>query len=208
MAVPMLSCIVFWSRAPLWRLFLLTVNLSHARQVTYEVWGIHVTDGDVCSDWGECNGCLCQDGSGNNSPSIDDICYEKKCLSSNISAQNAENHMYRKGTWSTTGSNTTNWMMAFVSLVHNVIRNWPCLKIFFLIWTVWILKIKPFKCETWKGLFAHKRSLEPGRHSCTVNAEVHVCGYCGKVFKSRGSLQDHAWSNHDDLLEVQYLHLM
>ena len=34
-----------------WRSFLFTVNLSHARQVTYEVWGFHVRDRDVCSDW-------------------------------------------------------------------------------------------------------------------------------------------------------------
>ena len=40
---------------------------------------------------------------------------------------------------------------------------------------------------------------KPGRYSCTVNAQVHVCGHCGKVFKSRGSLQDHARS-HDDSL--------
>ena len=60
------------------------------------------------------------------------------------------------------------------------------------------LKIKPFKCETCKGLFAHKRSLEPGRYSCTVNAQ-DVCGHCGKVFKSRGSLEDHARS-HDGSL--------
>ena len=53
------------------------------------------------------------------------------------------------------------------------------------------LKIKPFKCEMYKKLFAHKRSLEPGRYSCTVNAQ-DVCGHCGKVFKSRGSLEDHA----------------
>ena len=53
------------------------------------------------------------------------------------------------------------------------------------------LKIKPF--ETCKRLFAHKRSLEPGRYSCTVKAQ-DVCGHCGKVFKSRGSLEDHARS--------------
>ena len=35
-------CRVFQSRAPSWRSFLLTVNWSHARQVTYEVWGFHV----------------------------------------------------------------------------------------------------------------------------------------------------------------------
>ena len=61
------------------------------------------------------------------------------------------------------------------------------------------LKIKPFKCETRKKSFAHKRSLEPGRHSCKVNAQVHVCDHCGKVFKSRGSLQEHAHS-HDGSL--------
>ena len=27
------------------------------------------------------------------------------------------------------------------------------------------LKIKPFKCETCKRLFAHKKSLEPGKYS-------------------------------------------
>ena len=53
------------------------------------------------------------------------------------------------------------------------------------------LKIKPFKWETCKRLFAHKRSLEPGRYSCTVKAQ-DVCGHCGNVFKSRGSLEDHA----------------
>ena len=100
---------------------LLTINLSHARQVTYEVWGFHVTDGDVCSDWGECNGCFCRDGNGNNWPSIDDFYSAKtcKCRSSDISAQNAENHVCRKGTWSATGSNTTNWMMDLVFLVHS-----------------------------------------------------------------------------------------
>ena len=57
------------------------------------------------------------------------------------------------------------------------------------------LKIKSFKCEMCKRLFAHKRSLEPGRYSCTVNTQ-DVCSHCGKIFKSRGSLQDHACS-HD-----------
>ena len=57
------------------------------------------------------------------------------------------------------------------------------------------LKIKPFKCETCKRLFAHNRSLEPGRYSCTVNAQ-DVCGHCGKVFKRRVSLEDHA-RTHD-----------
>ena len=36
---------------------------------------------------------------------------QKKYLSSDISAQNSENYMCKKGTWSATGSNTTNWMM-------------------------------------------------------------------------------------------------
>ena len=61
-----------------------------------------------------------------------------KCLSSDISAQNAENHMCRKGTSSATGSNITNWMMDLVSLVHSVIRNLPCLMIYILIRTVFI----------------------------------------------------------------------
>ena len=39
------------------------------------------------------------------------------------------------------------------------------------------LKIKTFKCETCKRLFAYKGNLEPGSHSCTVNAQVHVCGH-------------------------------
>ena len=69
----MLSRAVFRSRAPSWRSFLLTTNLSHARQITYEVSGFHVTDGDVSNDWGECNGCFCQGGSGNNWPSIDEF---------------------------------------------------------------------------------------------------------------------------------------
>ena len=56
-----------------------------------------------------------------------------KCLSNDISAKNAENHMCRKGTWSATESNTTNWMMALVSPVHSVIRNLPCLMIYILI---------------------------------------------------------------------------
>ena len=43
------------------------INLSHVRHVTYEVWGFHVTDGDICSDWGDCNRCFCRDGSENNS---------------------------------------------------------------------------------------------------------------------------------------------
>ena len=40
------------------------------------------------------------------------------------------------------------------------------------------LIIKPFKCEACKKLFAHRRSLEPGRYSCTVNNQ-DVCGHCG-----------------------------
>ena len=36
MAVPILSCTVFRSRAPSWRSFLLTINVSHARHDTYE----------------------------------------------------------------------------------------------------------------------------------------------------------------------------
>ena len=48
---------------------------------------------------------------------------QKKEPVEDISAQNAENHMCRKGTWSATGKNTTNWMMDLVSLVHSVIRN-------------------------------------------------------------------------------------
>ena len=83
---------------------------------------------------GGCNGCFCRDGSGNNWPSIDDFYSAKnKYLSSDISAQNAENHTCRKGTWSATGSNTTNWVMDLVSLVHSVIRNLPCLMIYILI---------------------------------------------------------------------------
>ena len=62
------------------------------------------------------------------------------------------------------------------------------------------LKIKPFKCEMCKRLFAHKRSLGPGRHSCRVNTEVHICGQSRKVFKSRGSPQDHARS-HASMLQ-------
>ena len=58
--------------------------------------------------------------------------------SSDISVQNAENRMCRKGTWSATGSNTTNWMMDLVSLVHSVIRKLPCLMIYILIQTVFI----------------------------------------------------------------------
>ena len=73
MAVLILICAVFRSRAHSWRSFLLTINLSHARHDTYEVWGFRVTDGGVCGDWGECYGCLCLDGSGNNRPSIDDF---------------------------------------------------------------------------------------------------------------------------------------
>ena len=57
---------------------------------------------------------------------------KKKSLSSDISAQNAENHMCRKGTSSATGSNITNGMMDLVSLVHSVIRNLPCLMTFIL----------------------------------------------------------------------------
>ena len=55
----------------------LTINLSHAKQVTYEVWRFHVTDGDVRSDWWECNGCFCRDGNWNNWSSIDDFCSAK-----------------------------------------------------------------------------------------------------------------------------------
>ena len=73
MTVPTLSCSVFWSRTPSWISFLLIINFSPARQVNYEVWGFRITDGDVCSDWGECNGCFCLDGSGNNGPFIDDL---------------------------------------------------------------------------------------------------------------------------------------
>ena len=60
------------------------------------------------------------------------------------------------------------------------------------------LNIKPFKCETCKRLFAHKRSLQPGRCSRTVKAQ-DVCGHSGKVFKSRGSLEDHARSHGGSL---------
>ena len=62
------------------------------------------------------------------------------------------------------------------------------------------LEIKPFECDTYKRLFARQKSLEPGRHPCTVNAKVHVCCHCGKVFKSRGSLQDHTHSHDSSLL--------
>ena len=58
---------------------------------------------------------------------------KNKCLLSDISALNAENHMCRKRTWSATGSNTINWMMELVSFVHGVIRNLPCLMIYILI---------------------------------------------------------------------------
>ena len=113
--------------------------------------------------------------------------------------QNAENHMCIKGTWSATGSSTTNWMMDLVSLIHSVIRNLPCLMIYIIIRTVFYSsEEKNFKCETCKRLFAHKRSLEPGRYTCTVSAQ-DVCGHCGTVFKSRGSLEDHARS-HDGSL--------
>ena len=81
-----LSRAVFRSRAPSWRPFLLKLtDLSHTRQITYEVWGFHVTDGDVCSDWGECNGCFCWGGSGNNWPSIDDFYSAKICACRAIS---------------------------------------------------------------------------------------------------------------------------
>ena len=98
-------------------------------------------------------------------------------------AQNAENHMCRKGTCSASGSNTANWMMDLVSLVHSVIRNLPCLVIYIIIRTVFYLsEDKPFKCETCKRLFVHKRNLEPGRYSWAVKAQ-DVSGHCGKVFE-------------------------
>ena len=62
------------------------------------------------------------------------------------------------------------------------------------------LKIKSLKCEMCKRLFAYKRSLGPGRHSCMVNAKVHICGHSRKVFNSRGSPQDHAHS-HASMLQ-------
>ena len=34
---------------------------------------LHMESEGVCSDWGECKGCFCWDGSGNNWPSIDDF---------------------------------------------------------------------------------------------------------------------------------------
>ena len=58
---------------------------------------------------------------------------KRRGLSSVISAQNSENHMYRKRTWSATGNNTTDWIIDLVSLVHSVIGNLPCLMIFILI---------------------------------------------------------------------------
>ena len=64
-------------QSPSWRSFLLTINLSHARQVTYEVWGFHVTDGDVSNDWWEYNVCFCRDGNWNNWSSIDEFCSAK-----------------------------------------------------------------------------------------------------------------------------------
>ena len=123
---------------------------------------------------------------------------KKKCLSSDISVQNAENHMWTKGTWSA------------LRKQHHKLDDGPCFPCSQCHKKVTMsddlhshtnsvhLKIKPFKCETCKRLFAHNRSLEPGRYSCTVNAQ-DVCGHCGKVFKSRGSLEDHAKS-HDGSL--------
>ena len=79
--------------------------------------------------------------------------------------------MCTKEMWSATGSNTTNWMMDLVSLVQSVIRNLPCLVDHHSHMKSFHLKIKPFTCETCKGLIAHTRSLEPGRYLCMVNAQ-------------------------------------
>ena len=74
---------------------------------------------------------------------------------------------------------------------HSVIRNLPCLMpdLHSHMNSVHL---------TCKRPFAHERSLEPGRHSCTVKAQ-DVCGHCWKVFKSRGSLEDHARSHGGSL---------
>ena len=137
MSVPTLSRAVFRFRAPLWRSFLLTIKscqtgflrglkipcyrwrcLQWLREVQW-VFQPRWKWKQLAIHWWL-------------------LLRKNKCLSSDISAQYAENHMCRKGTWSATGSNITNGMMALVSLVHSVIRNLPCLMICILIRTVFI----------------------------------------------------------------------
>ena len=125
---------------------------------------------------------------------------KNKCLSSGISAKNAENHMCRKRTWSAKEAkhhklddgpwfpcSLCNKKSTMSDDLHSHMNSVH-------------LEIKPFECDTYKRLFARQKSLEPGRHPCTVNAKVHVCCHCGKVFKSRGSLQDHTHSHDSSLL--------
>ena len=67
---------------------------------------------------------------------------------------------------------------SFPSVVHGVIRTVPAMSDDLPCHMNSVhLKIKPFKCETCKRLFAYKGNLEPGNHSYTVNAQVHVCGH-------------------------------
>ena len=116
----------------------MTINLSHARQVLtrsedsmLQIEMSAVTDGSVMGVSAEME----METTGH--PLIL-LLRKNKCLSSNISAKNAENHLCRKGTWSATGNNTTNCMMDLVSLAHSVMRNLPCLMIYILIRTVFI----------------------------------------------------------------------
>ena len=92
------SCSVFQTRAPSWRLFLLTINIGHARRVTYEASWFHVTDGGVCSDWGEFNGCLCRDGNGNNCPSIGDFYSATTTTTTTLTDTHTQKQKQKKGT--------------------------------------------------------------------------------------------------------------
>ena len=128
----------------------------------------------------ECNGCFCRGGSGNNWPSTDDFYSTKiKCLSSDISALvrlRKQHHKLDDGPRFPCSQCDQKFTMSHDLHSHtNSVH----------------LKIKPFKCETCKRLLAHKRSFQTGRYTCTVKAQ-DVCGHCGKVYKSRGSLEDHA----------------
>ena len=126
----MLSRAVFRSRALSWRSFLLTIKSCQ----TGYLRGLRIP----CYRW-RCQqwlrGCFCREWK-RKQLAIHwwFLLRKNKCLS----RMRKIIIMCIKGTWSATGSNTTNWMMDLVSLIHSVIRNLPCLMIYILIRTVFI----------------------------------------------------------------------
>ena len=81
------------------------------------------------------------------------------------------------------------WAMDLVLVVHNLMTNLSCES---HVNTAFHLKIKPIKCKMCK-IHSCKKSLGPLRYSYKVNDESNVCYHCGKSFKSRWGLQDHAY---------------